>query len=86
MRHIRSDDPHDQARVFPGPSNQLSMPNAVMTCRTPAANDEDGRISSSTIPFAGAHRPGEALHWITAEWPADELRHGLSANEIPFPH
>lgn len=86
MRYIRSDNPHDQIRVFPGPSDKLLMPSEVMTCRTSAANDEDARVSSSTITFAGAHRPGEALHWITAEWPADELRYSLYANEILFSH
>lgn len=80
---IRSNDPHDQTPLSPDSRNKLLMPSAVMACRTSAANDEDARVHPSTIAYAGAY---QALHWITAEWPAEELRRCLSAKEAVSSH
>ena len=81
--HTRSNDPHDQPGLTLYSRNKLLMSSAVMARRTSAANDEVARPDSSTIARTGGY---QALHWITAEWPADELRTCLFANENASSH
>ena len=82
----RHDDALDRIRSSSDSSKKLLMPGAVMACRTSAANDENARVHPSTIAKPGAEHSGEALHWITAEWPADALRDCLSANKTLSSH